>query len=305
MRDKGMTYRSGQDNKNTKKRILFINELQKWNTQYRGQLIQELKALGHSMSSFGVRDIPHGVLIIFLANLTKVQIVSANLRANLFVLFLNFRKGTIIINGLGRHRKNKFFRYLFAKLIGLQKNKNFVFQNYADFRWARRFIGGSIDWIPGSGGRKRKFGSDVSRVLVVTRDSKVRIVWDSIQLFSVENPEKKVIVVGVDYSDSSFGNRIISHGFVKQADIFLEGSSFLQPDGYGEGFPQTLADAIVSGLEVYISRSSFIMFGLSSLGFHFFPKTRSFGLLKGDENSRSKLSIELVNQQYMNVILRK
>jgi hypothetical protein len=55
-------------------------------------------------------------------------------------------------------------------------------------------------------------------------------------------------------------------GYVDSTKIFNNSGIFLQPTGYGEGFPHSLADAIVSGMEVWISDIEYLRYGLGRLG---------------------------------------
>ena len=137
----------------------------------------------------------------------------------------------------------------------------------------------------------------------MTRESKIGLVWESIQQFCQENPDKRMVIVGVSTFESKLTDKVDFSGYVKQENLFLDGASFLQPDGYGEGFPQSLADAIMSDLCIYISKSSYINYGLKRLGFRFVSKTTTFGLLQGDREARLKLSENAVNNRYLELIV--
>ena len=108
-------------------------------------------------------------------------------------------------------------------------------------------------------------------VLVVQRDSKIAAVAPSINDFLVNQGQTTPLVV-VGCKDSSLLNKLFpeilfrSTGYVEGADIFSKGSIFLQPTGYGEGFPHTLADAIVSDMGIYISNKEYIRYGLWLIG---------------------------------------
>jgi hypothetical protein len=278
-----------EKNHKTKKNIIFVNEFARWNLQYRADLMQALEFLGHKVENLGLRDKLFNFISFLCRDLSEIEIVSSNLRANLVVLICFPGNGTVIINGLGRHRRKKFFRAIFL-FFSRKSKKKFVFQNYADFRWARRYLCEMVNWVPGSGGEGRAKGSDVQQVIVVTRENKIEVIWKSIQQFCGENPDKTVVIRGVSKLESGLKDKIIFSGFVKQEDLFFVGASFLQPDGYGEGFPQSLADAILSDLRIYISRSNYINYGLKRLGFRFISKTSTFGLLQGNKEARLSLS---------------
>ncbi|GEK73664.1 hypothetical protein HHA04nite_22080 [Halomonas halophila] len=55
---------------------------------------------------------------------------------------------------------------------------------------------------------------------------------------------------------------VVEVGFVPQDEIFYLGNVFVQPSGYGEGFPHTLADALVSDMRVIIDKGEYLKYGL-------------------------------------------
>lgn len=253
--------------------ILMLSDRGIYNFRYRTSLISALSARGNKVEVSGVFDYRARLPLLALRLLFGRNnfVLSSNLKSNIFVsLFCRSRK-VIILNGLGRFRPNLMIRAFVLRLLRLRKNTFVIVQNYADFRYLHRFAPGvQMEWVPGSGGVAKPIG-DAGRVVVVQRDNKIASVAGDISTFLQQMKSyQTLVIVGCDDRDQLgrlFASlSYISTGFVEANDIFREGEVFLQPTGYGEGFPHTLADAIVSGMNVYISDIEFLRYGLGRLG---------------------------------------
>lgn len=248
--------------------ILLINDKQKYNARYRSELIATLNK-NYRVSSRGCFDNFCGFLRTFLqlVFINYTVIVSSNLKSNLLNLLIFWRKKIIIFNGLGRYRQSKILRSLISLLFKIQVHKNLVFvQNYADYRYFRKhaFKLDKLCWMPGSGGTKRHLGSDQSRISVITRDEKLPSQIDSITEFLSEcSTHSRVVLVGINNMGKTLTGNLSydSVGYVDQTDILKFSNALLVPEGYGEGVPHTLVDAIISGAEIYLSKFSYIRYG--------------------------------------------
>lgn len=253
--------------------ILMLNDRATYNFRYRTPLIKALSARGSNVEICGVFDYRARLPFLALRLLFGRNnfVLCSNLKSNVFVLLFCRSRKVIILNGLGRFRPNLMVRALLLRLLRLRKNTFVIVQNYADYRYLCRFaVDVQMEWVPGSGGVAKPIG-DAHRVVVVQRDNKIESVAGDISIFLQQTKScQTLVIVGCDdrdqlerlFSDFSY----MSIGFVKANDIFRDGDVFLQPTGYGEGFPHTLADAIVSGMTVYISDIEFLRYGLGRLG---------------------------------------
>jgi hypothetical protein len=118
--------------------------------------------------------------------------------------------------------------------------------------------------MPGSGGVKRKLGADESSVSVITRDEKLPTQIKSIEdLYQNYQFSKSLLFVGInDQSLIKLGViNFHSVGYVNQDEILSFSSNLLVPNGYGEGIPHTLVDAIMSDASIYMSKKNYIQFG--------------------------------------------
>ncbi len=251
----------------------MFNDLVRYHDKYRGPVIAALTASGYKIKLVGVLEsklrIPFMGVRVFLQK--NDLVVSSNLKSNAFILLFSRSTKVVILNGFGRFRTKRKFRFILRKLLCLRGNTFAIVQNYADYRYLKRYCPSlKIEWVPGSGGTIKEKG-DLKRFVIVQRDSKITSVAPSVRdFFSQLNGSASLVVVGCNNSDlleQLFPNiSYQSVGYVDGKDIFKSGSIFLQPTGYGEGFPHTLADAIVSDLEIYISNREFIRYGLWILG---------------------------------------
>lgn len=265
----------------------------------------------YKVTSLGVFDSFRSFLRLFLLNfrINEHFIVSSNLKANLISLLLFRGKLVLIINGLGRYRGNYKFRASFRHLLDVRHNSmEAIFQNYADYRFYRRFcLKASVHWIPGSGGVARDKGTENESYVVVQRDSKIDLVADSLNEFRtlVGNKKSSFIVVGCSRENNILNTKLSSFrnvGRYPQGAIFKDGASFVQPEGYGEGVPHSLVDAICSGMQVFIRKHCFLKYGLHKLDCNLECIDKSWGRLCVTDLSRHHLSLDAVNMSYAEVI---
>lgn len=287
---------------------LMLNDHAKYNKLYRADLMAQLKSEGFTIKSVGLFD----GYIACLAELFKfvflkfgAVILSSNLRANLVSMLLFWCRGLAILNGLGRYRDNPLARRLVGNLMLLNWRKHFAIQCYSDYRYFRRYYcSPRLFWVPGSGGSQRKVGKE-SRICIVQRDSKVACVQESVLDFCRHSDTSELVVVGckdLDLVTSVFsGVKVESMGFVAQDDIFLPCDTFLQPTGYGEGFPHTLADALVTGLNIHIDRRNYIQFGLYRLDIGTVSEGGRWRTVQPYGGGSMPVSCETVNEQYYNI----
>ena len=252
--------------------VYLINDKIAQNTQYRSGLIELLQnKKQHRFISLGIFDSNLSLFKFLIKVLFSkpTLIISSNLRANLIALLLVSINRVIILNGLGRYRNIKWLRYYILSCMRLSKrNTKLLVQNYADFRYFRRFSrkGFFVEWVPGSGGQTRLVGRDHCSVSIITRDKKIALQLKSINDFlSKVCKDEKIWIIGTD--DPSIGSSLVASnitftGKVPQQNILVYSSKLFVPDGYGEGIPHTLVDAIVSGVSIYVSKRNFIRFGL-------------------------------------------
>lgn len=248
--------------------ILFINDKAKYNVRYRSNLMRELEQY-YTVESVGSFEKITSLFstILKLVFGSFILIVSSNIKSNLLNLTIFWRKKVLIFNGLGRYRQSKFLRTLIILLFRVQLQENLVFiQNYADFRYFRKHAKVSTEffWMPGSGGIKRKIGASRSSVSVITRDGKLQKQIASIEeFFCVTQNQLRLILVGInklpDFASDKFTYECV--GYVDQRDIMSYSAAMLVPDGYGEGIPHSLVDAVMSGVVIYLSKVNFIQYG--------------------------------------------
>lgn len=216
---------------------------------------------------------------------TKTVVVSSNLRTNLKVLLFYWSPIIIILNGLGRYRKTKL-RFIIGYLIGLRIDSSFLIQNYADFRYFRRFFNHNVIWMPGSGGSRRN--SKKIGYFVITRDEKFDLIKKSIDNFMTVHQVTNVNILGLRDKQVD-KRRYVDVGYVAQHEIFCFGSDLIVPSGYGEGIPHVLVDAFCSDVTVWLQKHSFRQYGLYKLDL---KVTESGGWVRIDPRcSRSKLKL--------------
>ena len=287
--------------------LYFVNDRSDLNIRYRSNLIELVSSLGFSVESFGFFESKVNFILTFVRILLRpsITIVSSNLRSNLISLLLICAPGMIILNGMGRYRSNKLLRFFLLISFLLNFRKFFVIQNYADYRFFSRYlriISTKLFWIPGSGGTFRTVGTE--NVQIVQRPQKLSLVSkdvkDGMKAFGINS----IVVVGCSWNPR-LENLIpgsIFAGFVPQSDILSFGKYFLQPYGYGEGFPHTLADALVSDMDIYLTRQSFISFGLYKLKVNVERRNGEWMHITSTEQLRSAISCQIVSQSYLSAL---
>lgn len=248
--------------------IFFINDKTEYNLKYRSNLMNKLSS-DYKVTTWGLFDSPIKSLktLLGLLFLKYTLIVSSNLRTNLFILLIVWKRKIVIINGLGRHRKSKLLRAVILFLINKQFRNNAIFiQNYADYRFFSKFSKGSseIIWMPGSGGVERQISSASGSISVITRDEKIPTQLASIQDFLSKLPTQiSLVLIGIK-NDNVLNLKNIpfsSVGYVAQSKILKYSDSVLVPEGYGEGIPHIMVDAIMSNAKVYTSKRNFTQYG--------------------------------------------
>lgn len=293
--------------------LIFLNDKSEYNQLYRKSLMETVEEGGESVSSLGVLDSPRSLMKFLSLNFRRCQVVSSNLKSNLVALLAYTGSLTIIVNGQGRYRNRPTFRALFRFLLDLRSRKaQAVFQNYADYRFYRRYCQRArLHWVPGSGGVARATGKSSESYVVVQRDSKLALVAaslkESAQLISQLHTAEPASFTLVGCSPD---NKIVqsqlpafkSVGRYPQEQIFIDGKSFIQPEGYGEGVPHTLVDAICSEMQVVIKKGCFLRYGLHQLDCGFESIGKGWGRLEASDSTKQALALNTVNASYLQVI---
>ncbi len=287
--------------------VIIVNDFAELNKRYRSNFIS------HSMSNFN-RTLSVGwfdrwwafLRILFLCHVCGFIFFSSNLRSNLLSLVL-LNRGLVVLNGMGRYRSNFVFRCFLIFVIKYRtQNKTILVQNYADFRWLRlKSKRSNVLWCPGSGGVVRSHSVD-DRFLVVSRPDKFRLQYRHIATF-ISVIQSPISIVGVS---SDYGNLlepssvdICFCGYLPQEDIFKFGSRLFHPPGYGEGIPHVVVDAIVSGLEVFITRRQFVQFGFYKLPIHY-SCFGSYVVCSTRKDVKSGLESEVIVLTYSDLIAK-
>ena len=282
-------------------KIIFLARSQQSINLYRISLIKSLSQF-LKIDTLGVFTF---LSLPWIWHSYKILITSDSI-CNLICLKLSTPQ-LMILNGFGRYRNVKMFRGYVIYLINSKANVEICVQNYLDYRYLRKYVQRKIYWIPGSGGTPRVTGVDENPV-VITRDSKLKKQLNAFR--NIETLFRKIHIVGLHKSILENG-RYINWGRREQASIFSNFKTFLQVDGYGEGVPHSLVDAICSNMNIYITRRSWVQFGFYKLiksseniicddyGF-LFVKSNSDIL----EQLNSKLCANSINAQYSKYILR-
>ena len=163
--------------------ILMINDRAELNNLYRANLLDLLKKEFIKVYSYGLFDEKKSILFILLKIINpKVITISSNLKSNIFSLIFFWKRGVIILNGMGRYRHKIFLRTILLILFKLNWKKLFIIQSYADFRFFKRKFKKNFFWIPGSGGTKKKRGLK-KNFLIIQRDDKIQNVYLSVNEF--------------------------------------------------------------------------------------------------------------------------
>lgn len=288
--------------------VIILNDREAYNRRYRFQLMERLTALGYEIESLGTLDrmARFPLLALRLIGGRSGRLISSNLKSNLFALMLCRRPKMVILNGMGRLRGNGRFRALLLTFLRLRRNTVAVVQNYADFRYLRRYCPlANLVWVPGSGGTAKSLGNAETAVMV-QRDNKIGLVSCSVvSLLAAITPRRTLAVVGCKDKaklKTLFPDvELIMPGVVPSEDIFRNGGIFVQPTGYGEGFPHTLADAIVSGMDILISDIEFLRYGLGELGGRRSPLAPGWSRLIYDGELRNAVQVDTITDRIIEV----
>jgi len=283
-------------------KIIMVNDTEAINNIYREKLLKILRSKFKNVSSmglFGDRFISK-VKFMLLAIFSNIFVISSNLRSNVFSLGFFWTRGVVILNGMGRFRKSKTLRILLIALFNINYRKSFLIQSYADYRYFNRYSNKNFYWVPGSGGVCKKIGSCQS-LLSVQRNDKLNLTGASLLEFS-NYIEQKVNIVGCTNESTKNFSNFNFIGRVESKNIFLSGGVFLQPKGYGEGFPHTLADAIVSKMKIYISSSEYVRYGLHKLGGRRDVIFKGWFLLKNTNLVAQEVNEEKIVNVYLELI---
>ncbi len=257
----------------TDKRVCFLNDKKVLNDQYRSSLMGLFRNREYVVCSVGLFHPRWSspVRLVRMVLSLYPRAVSSNFRTNLVFLSAFWLSGLVILNGLGRYRNRWALRAFLITVLRFTKTKQIAAQSYADYRYLRRFarLGDRLNWVPGSGGTVKTVGTGQGFV-AVQRDSKLPLIADDIiDLLSHLDAKTQLQLVGCRDQDFAHAvlpeSRICLKGVVPASDILAYGSTFVQPSGYGEGFPHSLADALVSGMDVIIARREFLRSGLYRL----------------------------------------
>ncbi len=289
-----------------KTQILMINDKKILNDLYRDHLLKLLNKKFIKVFSFGLFDKKSSLIILILKILNpKTVVVSSNLRSNFFSLFFFWKKGILILNGMGRYRSKNILRLILLILFKLNWKKEYIVQSYADYRFFKLYSKKKYYWIPGSGGTEKKIGNK-NNFLLIQRDNKILTVFNSICEFLDIAKNINVTIVGcnnIKKLEFLFrGYKLNFVNYIKSKDIFLEGKNFVQPSGYGEGFPHSLSDAIVSGLDIYINNKEYLRYGLYILGGKKKKFSKNWSILMNTSQVSKQISSNVITNKYFNVI---
>ena len=237
----------------SKSKIILFNDKAISNEIYRLPIIELLREHNLEILSAGLSN------FYYLIFYRKNNLISSNIKANILTLIINSKNHIVILNGFGRYKKNRFFRFLLIFLIKKFTGTIYV-QNYHDYRYLRKFHH-SITWVLGSGAKQKNVGKSGS--ILVSRNNKILLQKAEYEHFIKSFPYKKLKIVGVTDSNLIRNQEII--GRVPQNDILSFGCEFVWFGGYGDGFPHALADALYNDMPVILSRRELIRLGLYKL----------------------------------------
>lgn len=286
--------------------MILINDKNILNIRYRSGIMRILNERGVAFIGLGVFDnFTSFTKILYFILFTNKNLLSSNMKSNLLCLVFFWRSGTIIINGLGRYKRNVKFRNLLRVLFKLNSKKNIVFQNYSDYRYFSLFLNRSFYWVPGSGGIERVSGSS-DGITIVSRMDKIVSCKDSIlSLVNSIPKDQNIYIVGCNKSQITelFNHKsIIGCGYVDQLDIFMHSNHFFNPSGYGEGVPHALVDAICSSIEIILPKKDYISFGFYKLGFGYSELVGGFVQLIYGTDQSCILRESIIAQKYLDIV---
>ena len=190
---------------------------------------------------------------------------------------------------------------LYRCCFSINPRKKKVFQNFLDFRYFRRYFKlKNIVWIPGSGGVKRKIGSS-DNVVLVSRDDKVSFAVSSIKSFLKKRENVTLDIVGC--KDELLIKELlliaipIFSGMLHRI-ICLSVVSFSYSPQVMES--QSLVDALVSGMNVFIQQNLFIEFGLHVIGFEYNYHSGGWVEVLNNDSVAKKIGSNSITNKYLN-----
>tara|TARA_R110002110_G_scaffold2830_1_gene14166 strand:+ start:97890 stop:98798 length:909 start_codon:yes stop_codon:yes gene_type:complete len=241
--------------------IVLSNDKALYNIRYRRYLLEKLKNhYGEFFVSFGTVESFFRLIQMLCFVIQGAIVVSSNLKTNVISLLL-FSRGVLILNGLGRHQKSTIFRRLFICGVLLNRSRKIFFvQRYRDYRWLRRFIKDiQIHWMKGSGAEPLKATElkTPDTYLLISRPEKLKLLEKNLMEAAKKLGIKKLLIYGVNpgYQFQEEPDiTVLFKGYVEPSTFFFQCKNFLQVDGYGEGFPHTLAYALCSKTKIVIDK---------------------------------------------------
>lgn len=283
-------------------KITFISDTLKTVYLYRRRLLSALQQKNIQIQVQPIFSTVNLFKLMFISDF-----VSSNMKANIIMLSLNRGKGVIILNGFGRYQYNKRLRTFLITFMRLRKRNLYIVQNFRDYRYLRRYVDTKIYWVAGSGGSKRP-NTNKENIVCVTRDGKIDLQLASLTSF-LNSFEYDITFVGLSPQklssldlDISLKSRLHNLGYVKQDEILLTAKAVLVIDGYGEGVPHYLVDAIASDIPIIISKQSLIKYGLYC--FNHELKYLTDNWLYGQVNSAIKELVTIkADEKYLNIIM--
>jgi hypothetical protein len=292
--------------------VLILNDDAALNLRYRKALMSALIQEGHSVQSSGIflAGRPDLATLARLVFRWRAPVVSSNLRANLVAMAAFWTSGLVILNGMGRFRKRPALRRLLLVLAKVNLRKAIAFQSYADYRYFHRFGGPKRKyWVAGSGGTARIIGP-VGQLVAVQRNDKLSLVAKSLADLRHAWPTQSMLTIVGCTADASKGELaglagVTFAGTLPQEQIFSHGDTFVQPQGYGEGIPHTLVDALCSGMTVLIPNAEYLRCGLHRLGTQKSPTVLGWLRISPDPAVAKLVATEQVTANYMNLLRPK
>ncbi len=289
--------------------VVFLNDRAALNDRYRAPLMAAVAARGATVDSRGVFEAGLAGLTTLLRLVVwpPAAVVASNLRTNLVVLAMPWLRGLVILNGLGRHRRKPALRAVVRGLLRVAGRKEVAVQCYADFRYLRRFAPRArLAWVPGSGGTPRAFAPGGPWVAVQRAQKLALVAPDLRRLGALVAGRWPLRIVGASEAEIAphglAAQGWAGAGFLPQVQIFAGCGTFVQPGGYGEGFPHTLADALASGLDVAIPDRERSRYGLRRLGALDTPFAPGWSLLTSTEAVSRATGADAVTQRYLGLL---
>ena len=279
--------------------IIFVTDNLESIVKYRSKLINILSL---EYQTFYLNVFSFAFLVNIFLNKKKI-FVSSNGLCNVIILLLPIYK-VLIFNGFGRYEKSKFVRIFILIILKKFKKSTASVQSYRDYRYFRLHGARRINWVPGSGGTKRPINGRPEHSIIVSRKEKINYLHE---ISGIHKNFANVAVVGVEnYSEIALKYKNIKFlGIRSQDDIFDNAKLMLQLNGYGEGIPHSLVDAILSNLDISISKRVWIKSGFYKMTKHrptTWMSNNNFYFLENGSVIKEELSsivnIDAINKRY-------